>query len=45
MASHYDGKELNSPNDIVVRQGGSIWFTDPTFGRLGGTGVVRDLET
>ena len=44
MASHYDGKELNSPNDIVVRRDGSIWFTDPTFGRLGGTGVVRELE-
>lgn len=44
MASHYEGKELNSPNDIVVRRDGSIWFTDPTFGRLGGTGVVRDLE-
>ena len=44
LASHYDGKELNSPNDIVVRRDGSIWFTDPTFGRLGGTGLVRKLE-
>ena len=33
LASHYDGKELNSPNDIVVRSDGAIYFTDPTFGR------------
>lgn len=34
LASHFDGKELNSPNDIVVRRrDGSIWFTDPTYGR------------
>ena len=44
LASHYQGKELNSPNDIVVRRDGSIFFTDPTFGRLGGTGIVRKLE-
>jgi len=44
LASHYDGKELNSPNDIVVRRDGSIYFTDPTFGRLAGTGSVRKLE-
>ena len=29
IASHYDGKELNSPNDIVVKSDGSIYFTDP----------------
>ena len=33
LASHYDGLELNSPNDIVVRSDGAIYFTDPTFGR------------
>lgn len=33
LASHYDGKELNSPNDIVVRSDGAIYFTDPNFGR------------
>jgi gluconolactonase len=31
----FDGKRLNSPNDIVVKSDGSIWFTDPTFGILG----------
>ena len=29
------GKQLNSPNDVVVKSDGSIWFTDPTFGILG----------
>lgn len=33
LASHYDGRELNSPNDIVVRSDGAIYFTDPNFGR------------
>src|SRR5581483_371580 len=33
VASHYAGKELNSPNDIVVRSDNSIWFTDPPSGR------------
>ena len=31
----FDGKRLNSPNDVVVKSDGSIWFTDPTFGLLG----------
>ena len=44
IASHYDGKELNSPNDIVVARDGSIFFTDPTYGRQGQHGVQRDLE-
>jgi len=35
LASHYDGKRLNSPNDIVCQRDGSIWFTDPPFGILG----------
>lgn len=35
LASHYQGKQLNSPNDVVVKSDGSIWFTDPTFGILG----------
>lgn len=33
LASHFGGLELNSPNDIVVRRDGSIYFTDPIFGR------------
>ena len=32
LASHYQGKKLNSPNDVVVKSDGSIWFTDPPFG-------------
>jgi gluconolactonase len=32
LASHYQGKRLNSPNDAVVKSDGSIWFTDPTYG-------------
>ncbi|GLU33458.1 SMP-30/gluconolactonase/LRE family protein [Trinickia caryophylli] len=31
----FDGKPLNSPNDVVVKSDGSVWFTDPTFGILG----------
>ena len=39
LASEYDGKKFNSPNDIVVKSDGSIWFTDPDFGLndIGGT--------
>lgn len=32
LADRYDGKRLNSPNDVVVRADGSIWFTDPSYG-------------
>jgi gluconolactonase len=32
LASHYDGKRFNSPNDVVVKSDGSIWFTDPSYG-------------
>ena len=35
LADSYQGKRLNSPNDVVVKSDGSIWFTDPTFGILG----------
>ncbi len=35
VADSYKGKRLNSPNDVVVKSDGSIWFTDPTFGVLG----------
>jgi gluconolactonase len=44
LASHYQGKELNSPNDIVVRADGSIYFTDPTYGRMKFYGRPRDCE-
>jgi gluconolactonase len=35
LADHYQGKRLNSPNDIVCRSDGSVWFTDPPFGIAG----------
>jgi gluconolactonase len=38
VADSYDGKRLNSPNDVVVKSDGSIWFTDPTYG------IDSDLE-
>lgn len=44
LASHYDGKELNSPNDIVVKRDGSVYFTDPTSGRSERWGVPRPQE-
>jgi gluconolactonase len=34
IAERYQGKRLNSPNDVVVRSDGSIWFTDPPYGIL-----------
>lgn len=44
LASHWREKELNSPNDIVVRSDGDIFFTDPTFGRGPNVGVERPLD-
>ncbi|MGH8163446.1 MAG: SMP-30/gluconolactonase/LRE family protein [Rhodanobacteraceae bacterium] len=38
LADRYQGKRLNSPNDIVVKSDGTIWFSDPTFG------ITRDYE-
>jgi gluconolactonase len=35
ICDRFDGKRLNSPNDVVVKSDGSIWFTDPQFGILG----------
>ena len=34
IADGFDGKQLNSPNDVVVKSDGSIWFTDPHYGIL-----------
>jgi gluconolactonase len=45
IADRYDGKPLNSPNDIVCKSDGSIWFTDPPFGILGYyEGYIRKVE-
>jgi gluconolactonase len=35
IAERYQGRRLNSPNDVVVHPDGSIWFTDPSFGIRG----------
>lgn len=35
LMDRFDGKRLNSPNDVVVKSDGSIWFTDPPFGIAG----------
>ena len=35
IADKFDGKPLNSPNDVVCKSDGSIWFSDPPFGVLG----------
>lgn len=32
LVTHYEGKRLNSPNDLVVKSDGTVWFTDPTYG-------------
>jgi gluconolactonase len=35
IADSFEGRRLNSPNDVVCRSDGSVWFTDPPFGRPG----------
>ena len=44
LASKYDNKELNSPNDIIVSSNNTIYFTDPSFGRMEYYGVPREPE-
>ncbi|HCI86013.1 MAG TPA: gluconolactonase [Dehalococcoidia bacterium] len=44
LASHYNGRELNSPNDIIVKSDGTIYFSDPTYGRMEGFGLLRDQD-
>jgi gluconolactonase len=38
LADRWQGKRLNSPNDVVVRSDGTVWFTDPPYG------ILTDLE-
>jgi gluconolactonase len=44
IASHYNGKRLNSPNDVVVKLDGSIYFTDPPYGLTAAYGVEGKQE-
>lgn len=38
IADRFEGKRLNSPNDVVVKSDGSVWFTDPSYG------IMMDYE-
>jgi gluconolactonase len=47
LATHFEGRALNSPNDLVVRADGSIYFTDPLYGRMpeyGGSNRPAELD-
>ena len=44
LASHWQGKELNSPNDVVVKSDGSVYFSDPTYGRMPVFGLEREQQ-
>lgn len=44
LASHYKARELNSPNDIIVKSDGWIYFSDPVFGRKEFFGVAREQQ-
>jgi gluconolactonase len=44
IALHFEGKELNSPNDVCVRSDGSIYFSDPWYGRMPVFGLERERE-
>jgi gluconolactonase len=44
LATHWHDKPLNSPNDVVVRSDGTIYFTDPTYGRMPVFGLERTQE-
>jgi gluconolactonase len=41
VASHWRGKQLNSPNDVIVRSDNSVYFSDPSYGRLAAVGIER----
>jgi gluconolactonase len=38
LADRFEGKRLNSPNDLIVKSDGSVWFSDPTYG------IVSDYQ-
>jgi len=44
IASHYEGKRLNSPNDVVTKSDGSVYFTDPPYGLNPVFGTIGGME-
>ncbi len=45
LADRWQGQQLNSPNDVIVKSDGSVWFSDPIFGILGNyEGTKADSE-
>jgi gluconolactonase len=44
LATHWKGKELNSPNDVVVKSDGAVYFSDPSYGRLPVFGLEREQD-
>ena len=45
LVSHFEGKRLNSPNDLIVRSSdGTIWFTDPDYGVTKRIGHGEEME-
>jgi gluconolactonase len=44
LVDRFEGKRLNTTNDVAVHSGGSIWFTDPDFGYGPGSEKVRELD-
>ena len=44
VASEYRGRPLNSPNDVVVKSDGSIYFSDPPFGLMDYYGIARPQD-
>ncbi|MDQ7904790.1 SMP-30/gluconolactonase/LRE family protein [Phytohabitans sp. ZYX-F-186] len=44
LADRWDGRQLNSPNDVIVSRSGQVYFTDPTYGRRARLGLARPTE-
>ncbi len=44
LAAQYQGAQLNSPNDLVVKRDGTVYFTDPPYGREPNVGIPRRCE-
>jgi len=44
LAAHFEGRELNSPNDVCVKSDGAIYFSDPSYGRIPVYGLERPTQ-